>query len=158
MQEGDTYPSLAMMFYGDARYTGFLMRSNPQVTGGKLQPGQIVKIPPMPGQPTASRAALPPSVASQPTPGLASPSTPANTTAAPSGAAATPSAPLGQGSQVAAATRSYRVREGDSFYGIARDMLGDATRWQEVFEMNRDAVKGDPKRLRTGQTIRLPES
>ncbi len=54
--------------------------------------------------------------------------------------------------------RSYTVRSGDSFYGIARDELGDATRWKELFKLNRALVDGDPKRLRVGQVIALPKT
>ncbi|MFQ5490056.1 MAG: LysM peptidoglycan-binding domain-containing protein [Phycisphaerae bacterium] len=55
------------------------------------------------------------------------------------------------------AGRSYTVTRGDSFYVIARDRLGDAKRWSELFELNKDLVKGDPKKLRPGQVLRLPE-
>lgn len=147
------------MFYGDSRYTSFLMRNNPHITGGRLQPGQVVKIPPLPTPSNATRPGLPPSVAGTSTPGSTTSSTPAQAAPVPSGTATAPSGtPLTASAQVAAETRNYQVREGDSFYAIARDVLGDATRWQEVFELNRDAVKGDPKRLRIGQTIRLPAS
>lgn len=52
--------------------------------------------------------------------------------------------------------RTYVVKPGDSFYAIARDVLGDATRWKEVFEMNRQSVRGDPTRLQVGQVLVLP--
>lgn len=50
----------------------------------------------------------------------------------------------------------YVVRSGDSFYRIAQQQLGDANRWEEVFNLNKDVVKGDPKKLRPGQKIVLP--
>lgn len=53
-------------------------------------------------------------------------------------------------------TRSYRVQNNESFYSIAKSVLGDASRFQEIFDLNRDLVKGDPKKLRAGQEIRLP--
>ena len=46
----------------------------------------------------------------------------------------------------------YRVKRGDSYYTIARDQLGDASRWQEVQAAN----DIDPRELRPGMTIRLP--
>ncbi len=52
--------------------------------------------------------------------------------------------------------RTYVVKPGDSFYAIARDVLGDATRWKEVFELNRQSVRGDPTRLQVGQVLVLP--
>jgi nucleoid-associated protein YgaU len=54
------------------------------------------------------------------------------------------------------ARRTYRVRPGDSFYAIARDMLGDSSRWKELFELNKQLVHGDPTRLRVDQVIVLP--
>ncbi len=54
--------------------------------------------------------------------------------------------------------REYEVKPGDSFYAIARDELGDSTRWKELLSMNTRIVKGDPKKLRVGQMIQLPQS
>ena len=53
--------------------------------------------------------------------------------------------------------RTYRVRPGDSFYKIARDVLGDATRWKELLELNKDLVNGDPTRLQVNQVVVLPK-
>ena len=55
-----------------------------------------------------------------------------------------------------AAATTYRVRRGDSFYSIARAHYGSGLRWTEVFELNKELVKNDPKRLRPGMVIRLP--
>jgi nucleoid-associated protein YgaU len=52
--------------------------------------------------------------------------------------------------------RTYVVKAGDTFYDIAREVLGSASRWKELFELNRDLVHGDPKRLRAGQVLTLP--
>ncbi len=55
------------------------------------------------------------------------------------------------------ATREYRVKSGDSFYRIARDVLGDAKRWNELYEMNKKLVGNDPTKLQIGQVIVLPQ-
>jgi len=52
--------------------------------------------------------------------------------------------------------RTYVVQEGDTFYGIARDVLGSAARWEELFELNKALVKGDAKSLQIGQVLTLP--
>ncbi len=57
----------------------------------------------------------------------------------------------------AAGGRTYTVRSGDSFYTIARSLLGTSTRWKELFERNRSLVKNDPTRLRPGMVLSLPE-
>ena len=53
--------------------------------------------------------------------------------------------------------RTYTVQSGDSFYAIAQSQLGEASRWNELFELNKVLVKGDPKRLQIGQVISLPD-
>ncbi len=52
--------------------------------------------------------------------------------------------------------RTYRVQPGDSFYAIARDVLGDATRWKELLELNSQLVNGEPTSLKAGQVLVLP--
>ena len=59
-------------------------------------------------------------------------------------------------SSTKSAARAYVVREGDSFYSIARAQLGDAGRWSELLELNKSLVNGDPTNLRIDQTITLP--
>jgi nucleoid-associated protein YgaU len=57
---------------------------------------------------------------------------------------------------------TYTVRTGDSLSGIARSQLGDATRYDEIFDLNRgrpQAVGGsltDPARLTVGWVLELP--
>ncbi len=52
--------------------------------------------------------------------------------------------------------RTYVVQEGDTFYSIARSQLGDAKRSGDLLKLNKDLVRGDPKRLRPGMTVKLP--
>lgn len=49
----------------------------------------------------------------------------------------------------------YQVKKNDRFASIARDQLGDAGRWQEVYELNKDKFP-DPNRIREGVRIKLP--
>lgn len=50
----------------------------------------------------------------------------------------------------------YLVRDGDSFYTIAKRVFNDGKRWEEIYEMNKALVKNSPKRLRPGMTIMVP--
>ncbi|MBI1903392.1 MAG: LysM peptidoglycan-binding domain-containing protein [Planctomycetia bacterium] len=50
----------------------------------------------------------------------------------------------------------YVVGKGDTLFNIARRLLGKATRWVEIYELNRD-VLGDDVDLRPGLELRLPE-
>ncbi len=52
--------------------------------------------------------------------------------------------------------RPYKVKQGESFYTIARDILGDASRWKEIYRINKLAVANDPRNLRAGQVILIP--
>jgi nucleoid-associated protein YgaU len=51
--------------------------------------------------------------------------------------------------------RWYQVQKNDRFASIAREQLGDAGRWQEIHEMNKDKFP-DPQRIREGVRIKLP--
>lgn len=56
----------------------------------------------------------------------------------------------------ASAARRYRVQSGDSLYRIAREMLGDPSRWKEVYDQNRAVIGKDPLRLKPGMLLTLP--
>jgi nucleoid-associated protein YgaU len=47
------------------------------------------------------------------------------------------------------------VRSGDTLSKIARDYLGDAKRYPEIFEANRPMLK-DPDEIFPGQVLRIP--
>jgi nucleoid-associated protein YgaU len=51
--------------------------------------------------------------------------------------------------------RVYVVKEGDSLSKIAKEILGDASRWKEILEANKDQIK-DPNLIRVGQELRIP--
>jgi nucleoid-associated protein YgaU len=51
--------------------------------------------------------------------------------------------------------RPYQVRKGDRYITIAKEQLGDGSRWREIAELNRD-VFPDPAKIRYGVRIRLP--
>ena len=47
------------------------------------------------------------------------------------------------------------VIPGNSLSKIAREVYGDASRWTEIFEANKDEIK-DPNLIRPGQELRIP--
>jgi nucleoid-associated protein YgaU len=51
--------------------------------------------------------------------------------------------------------RWYQVRANDRYVTIARDELGDSSRWRELFELNKDKFP-NPDKIRVGVRIKLP--
>ena len=51
--------------------------------------------------------------------------------------------------------RFYQVKKNDRWVSIARDQLGDAGRWKELHELNKDKFP-DPSKIREGVRIKLP--
>ncbi|MET0460827.1 MAG: hypothetical protein ABW195_16365, partial [Ilumatobacteraceae bacterium] len=74
------------------------------------------------------------------------------TAAAAPAESAAPAAPVG----------SVIVGPGDTLIGLARQQLGDADRWREIYELNKDRPQADgarlvsPSALRVGWTLQLP--
>jgi nucleoid-associated protein YgaU len=60
-----------------------------------------------------------------------------------------------QQEEQAAGTRVYVVQAGDSLSKIAKNLYGDAGRWPEIFEANKDQIS-DPNVIRVGQELRIP--
>jgi nucleoid-associated protein YgaU len=54
--------------------------------------------------------------------------------------------------------RNYTVAEGDTLFNIARYELGKASRWVEIYELNRDVLGKDFNYLTPGTQLALPES
>lgn len=49
----------------------------------------------------------------------------------------------------------YTIQKGDSLSKIAKERYGDAMKWKELFEANREVIK-DPDLIYPGQQIRIP--
>ena len=52
-------------------------------------------------------------------------------------------------------TRTYTVVGGDSLSKIAKKIYGDAGRWKEIFEANKDTIK-NPDMIHPGQVLNIP--
>jgi nucleoid-associated protein YgaU len=72
-------------------------------------------------------------------------------------AAAGAGAGAGAGAQAtgAAAGQTYTVKAGDTLSGIAKQHLGDASKYTKIFEANRD-VLSDPDKIKPGQVLKIP--
>ena len=67
-----------------------------------------------------------------------------------SGSKSTAPAPAGE-----VVTRTYTVVAGDSLSKIAKKVYGDAKRWKEIFEANKDKIK-NPDLIYPGQVLKIP--
>ncbi|HKB12184.1 MAG TPA: LysM peptidoglycan-binding domain-containing protein [Vicinamibacterales bacterium] len=66
----------------------------------------------------------------------------------------------GGGKAAAAETASpttYTVKPGDTLSKIARQLLGDANAYMEIFNANRDQLS-DPDKIKPGQTLKIPQT
>jgi nucleoid-associated protein YgaU len=57
--------------------------------------------------------------------------------------------------QAPAPERTYTVVKGDSLSKIAKRLYGDANRWNQIFEANKDKIK-DPDLIYPGQVLKIP--
>jgi nucleoid-associated protein YgaU len=58
----------------------------------------------------------------------------------------------GSGAQ---ADRTYTVKSGDTLSKIAKETLGDATAYMEIFNANKDQLS-DPDKIKPGQVLKIP--
>ena len=58
--------------------------------------------------------------------------------------------------QTTAAAETYTVKEGDSLSKIAKQHLGDANAYMDIFNLNKDQLK-DPDKIKPGQVLKLPQ-
>jgi nucleoid-associated protein YgaU len=51
--------------------------------------------------------------------------------------------------------RTYTVKSGDTLSRIAKEMLGDANAYTDIFNANRDQL-ADPDKIKPGQVLKIP--
>jgi len=54
-----------------------------------------------------------------------------------------------------AEAQTYKVVAGDNLSKIAKRFFGNANRWHEIFEANRDQIS-NPDMIRVGQVLKIP--
>jgi nucleoid-associated protein YgaU len=55
------------------------------------------------------------------------------------------------------AEKSYTIKSGDNLSDIAQEQLGDANRWKEIYELNKDVIGDNPDLIHPGKKLKLPE-
>ncbi|HUF66708.1 MAG TPA: LysM peptidoglycan-binding domain-containing protein [Gemmatimonadaceae bacterium] len=71
-----------------------------------------------------------------------------------SGSSTQPAQPA-QAPSAAGSARTYTVQAGDSLSKIAKREYGDASKWNAIFDANRDKIK-NPDLIHPGQVLNLP--
>jgi len=64
-------------------------------------------------------------------------------------------APAAAAAAVPTSGRTYTVKPGDTLSKIAKEHLGNANAYMQIFEANRDQLK-DPDEIQPGQVLRIP--
>jgi len=143
--KGDTYRKLARLYYKDEAKWQVILDAN-KIPQQSLRIGQKLVIPalipPAPKQPTTGVAQLPPASTTPPdaTPPKATSSTPTRT--------GTPGT-----------SQTYKVKPGQSFMQIAREVYHDGSKWRTLYQANRAKLPdpSDPESLRTGTVLTVPQ-
>ncbi|HEX6834269.1 MAG TPA: LysM peptidoglycan-binding domain-containing protein [Rudaea sp.] len=61
----------------------------------------------------------------------------------------------GSSTTAPADAQTYTVVAGDNLSKIAKKFLGNANRWHEIFDANRDQIS-NPDLIRVGQVLKIP--
>jgi len=143
VQRGDsTWETVAEKTLGDRKLASAVLRANPLVSPDKLIPGRTrLKIPRDPKniQGKVVHEAVTPVASGSAT------ATPASTGGSAPTATTAP----------APAARTHTVVKGETLSAIAQAELGSATRWREIYEVNKGVIP-DPDRLKLGTVLRIP--
>ena len=60
------------------------------------------------------------------------------------------------GSAAASAASTYTVKAGDTLSKIAKEFLGDANAYHDIFNANKDQLT-DPDKIKPGQVLKIPQ-
>ena len=138
VRSGETFSSIAQAAYGSAAYYPHVLRANPNLNPSALRPGMVIHLPPV-EEVKASAAAE-----------KAAEKSGAATADAPAGAKLVEEVKIDS-------SRQYRVVSGDSLYKIGQKLYGKGLMGDKIYEVNRQVIGSDPKRLKLGMILELPE-
>lgn len=141
VQPNDNYWRISEKLYGNGAYFKALFEHNRDryPRANRLKVGDVIQTPPA-------------EVLQQTYPKLCPhPGRSTTSMGTPTGGASLSRRSIGSG-------RTYIVQEGDTLYDIARYQLGEAQRWYEIRQLNRDILGDDAKSLRPGIELVLPST
>jgi len=56
-----------------------------------------------------------------------------------------------------AGAENYTIKSGDNLWNIAKDHLGNAMRWQDIYKMNLDKIGSNPDLIHPGVDLHMPD-
>jgi nucleoid-associated protein YgaU len=130
VQSGDTLSSIAIDAYGSAAYYPHILRANPTVNPNNLKLGTTLILP------KADEVKAMAAVGSERSAGVA--------------------ASVVQDIKIDPKTQ-YQVQSGDSLYKISLKVYGKSTFVEKIYEKNKAIIGSDPKKLKLGMILELPE-
>ncbi len=129
---GDTLSEISMRYYDTSRKVDEILAANPDIKSATaLKIGQKIKIPAANAQAAAATEETIEKIVAK------MEEADANRTNS-------------------KAARTYTVKKGDTFYSIAEEIYGSASRWQDIFKANKRVVKSKPKNLKPGMVLEVP--
>lgn len=128
VQKGESIAKIAQAAYGSQAYWPHIIRANPGIVAERLRPGMTLNLP-----------------------SIEDVKGPAG-----SGGAAQTASAVQAGTPLDPNTQ-YEVQTGDSLAKIAMKLYGSSTRWQAIYDANKETIGDNPARLRVHSVIKLPE-
>lgn len=142
VRSGDSLALIARRQLGaESRWTE-IQAANPGLDPKRLAPGMTLRMPT--GAPTVAN------VPSSPKPSTTKSTTKTTTKSAVTKPVVADSKPVAAASK---GTSTYTIKKGDLLRTIAREKLGDESRWKDIVAVNPGL---DPQKLAVGQKIKLP--
>lgn len=128
VRQGETFSSISQTAYGNSKFYMKIAQANPGLNATALKPGATVILPDIQGD-------------AQPAAGRV---------AAGSSARGTTTTGYDR-------SREYKVEPNDSLYKISQKLYGDYARVDGLYELNKQAIGPDPRKLKLGMVLKLAE-
>jgi LysM repeat protein len=129
VKSGDTLSSIAQATYGSASYYPHILRANPTVNPNNLKLGTELTLPKAED---------------------------VKATDTPREHGIGVAASISQDVKIDT-THQYRVQSGDSLYKISLKVYGKSTYVEKIYDLNKGTIGSDPKKLKLGMVLELPE-